>query len=537
MTLPRRLRTIGRSVSRETVAAWLGALASLGVAVLVYTRFSIDMLLNRDEGIYAYGGQQLTHGVAPYASIFDPKTPLATMLSGLGAGIAHLVGGNDLYGIRMVFFACACLSAVAIYLLAARIWHSVLAGVVSAVAFASFQGFARDAISGPDAKTPGVLVTILCMWLLYRRQWFWAGIAASLAFLDWQPFVFFAVAALLAPVLNSDAGRRLRSVAFAIGGLVLPLVLTVGYFVIAGAFGKFFESTFDYPATGVARGPSMTLWARIRHISSVVYEYYDHAVVFATGLAALVVLAAVHLLHGRRDWRAAVRDPFICVVVLTAAAEFGYACYDFQSYPDVYPLIAYPALGLGGVAAALLTAFGSVRLRRLAIAAVLAATAAATTVTAVSYTRTRANNHAYLAQRAQACAIDRILVPGTPLYAVGDPTPLVLTHRRNPDRFIYLDAGVAQWKLDHSSRGFADWITQIRNSRTSVIVMMGWGPNPLRYQLAAILRALGYRSGWLGFWYVFLDPGAWARAESQGVDVSPSRSDVLLSTDGEPLSC
>src|SRR5437016_3375502 len=42
---------------------WLGALFSLVVAVVLFTRFSIDARISRDQAIFAYGAQQLIKGV------------------------------------------------------------------------------------------------------------------------------------------------------------------------------------------------------------------------------------------------------------------------------------------------------------------------------------------------------------------------------------------------------------------------------------------------------------------------------------------
>jgi hypothetical protein len=59
------------------------------------TRFSLDDSMRRDEAIYAYGGQQLAAGVPVYAGIFDPKTPVAQTLAGVGAALAPGRGAGD----------------------------------------------------------------------------------------------------------------------------------------------------------------------------------------------------------------------------------------------------------------------------------------------------------------------------------------------------------------------------------------------------------------------------------------------------------
>src|ERR687886_260067 len=81
-------------------AVVLGApLACLIAAVALFAQFGVYGQLDRDEAIYAYGGQQLAHGVAPYASIFDPKTPGATFLAGVAAAVARAYGGDSLWAI------------------------------------------------------------------------------------------------------------------------------------------------------------------------------------------------------------------------------------------------------------------------------------------------------------------------------------------------------------------------------------------------------------------------------------------------------
>src|SRR5437867_713837 len=100
------LRRARWRIDRATGLSISGGALSVGVAAITYSLFSINGLLTRDASIYAYGGQQLSRGVAPYVSIFDAKSPGATLTAGLGAEIARL-GVDDVYAIRIVFFLCA----------------------------------------------------------------------------------------------------------------------------------------------------------------------------------------------------------------------------------------------------------------------------------------------------------------------------------------------------------------------------------------------------------------------------------------------
>src|SRR5947207_15438385 len=240
---------------RQALLAWGGGVLSLAIGALLFTRFSIDGNLWRDESIYAYGGQQLADGVPVYLGIFDPKPPLPTFLDALGVIGGRALGKDGILTMRAEYFAFALLAVVAVYVLGLQLWKSPLAALAGAVTFASFKGFAIDALGGPDAKTPGILLAVVSLALLVRRRWFLAALAGSLAFLDWQPLGIYAVAAVAAAVLANDPdGARWKRGARAVGGAAIPLAATVLFLAIDGGLPQFIEASFTFPATGLHRG-------------------------------------------------------------------------------------------------------------------------------------------------------------------------------------------------------------------------------------------------------------------------------------------
>jgi Dolichyl-phosphate-mannose-protein mannosyltransferase len=518
-------------------AGWLrvaGGVASVGIAVVLFTRFSIDGGLSRDEAIYAYGGQQLSHGVAPYASIFDPKAPLATMLCGLAAAFAHLIGHNDLHMIRLLYFVCSVLTVLAVYVLVTRLAKSVLGGVTAAAVMASYAGFARDALPGPDAKTPGVLLLVICMWLALRRNWFWAGLAGSLAFLVWQPFFIFPLMPMLAAVVMTPrSDGRLRKLAWAAGGAVLPIAATCLYFALAGAFGKFMESAFEYPLTGVKR-TNETVFHRIGHIFQVVRDDYGFSgVLFGIGALLLAGLLVRTIVRGRADWRAALSDPLVVVVGLTGLFQFGYALTDFQSYPDVFPMLPYPAIGIGLAVALLHRNVASEATRRGIVAGTAAAVTALSVASAVWFGSAADNNTDLANQRAAGCALQKVIAPGTAFWSLGNPVPLVMTGRRNPDRYIYLVSGVDRWKVEHLTGGFQAWTEQIAAVNPSVVGLSAWDgrwSTPMRDWLIS----QGYHRWFIGQFGVFLRPATHAYALLQGIRPTRHETKWPLAETGAP---
>lgn len=515
----------------------LGAVVSLTVGAVLYTRFSFNGVFWRDEAIYAYAGQQMTHGRAPYVSIFDAKGPGSSMIAGAAAGLAHLLGVDDLHMIRLAFFACSLLTVLGVYLLALKLWRSVPGALVAAVVFASFKGFAWDASAGPDGHSPAVTFAVLAMWLAVGRRWFWAAFAGSLALLVWQPMAVYPLVVILAAGLCTPK-ERWRALAYAVAGFLTPLVATAVYFVSAGAFGKLVESAIVFPVTGY-RGGHRPLGEQVSRIASVVYRAYGPlgALLTWVGLVLIVALAVATIARAPAGWRAALREPLVLVVLLSLLAEAAFALRNFISYPRAFPLLPYAAIGWGGAVAVLARRLADrPAARRAVTAAALTLALALTVVSAQLFTADRHNNQELVAERATACALNRIIVPGTPLYALGDPVPLVLTHRRNPDRFIYLLSGVAQWKVAHTRGGFAGWTAQIAGSRASVIVSRSWSQSPLAGRMTRWLHA-HYQRAHLGKWPVFLTPQAAARAAGHDIALTHYRTTWPHTLAGKRFTC
>src|SRR4051794_5479500 len=484
-----------------------GGAVALVIAIVLFTRFSINDNFWRDEAIYSYGGQQLADGVPVYSGIFDPKPPLPTFLNALGVVSARAVDKNDLTAMRAEFFVFALLAVVAVYVLGLWLWRSPLAALAGAVTFASFQGFAQDALGGPDAKTPGILLMVVSLALLVRRRWFLAGIAGSLAFLDWQPLGICAAAAMVGALLVTEPEEetRWKRGARALGGVAIPLAATVLFLLIDGGLSRFIEASFTFPATGLRRG-HVTLGGNIDTIVRVVNDHYGHTrVLFWGGLVLLVPVALV-----------AARRVAAFVVIGTLVAFVASSVYDFQGYPDLYPLLPYAAIGIGGAVAVARPRVTGVWPRRIAAGVAVAAVAVLAGLSVHWFSGARDAGPSLRNERAQAAKIQRLLRPGEQIYALGDPTLLVLTHRRNPTRYIYLGSGVDHWAVEHEFGSLAGWQAQIRAADPPIVVMNLWRSD-LALQMRTWLKQTYGPGKFLGNWRLFVKPSVRARAARMGI--------------------
>jgi hypothetical protein len=463
----------------------IGAVLALVLAVALFTRFSFDDTMRRDEAIYAYGGQQLAAGVPLYRGIFDPKTPVAQGLAGLAAALAPGRGFGDVHAIRVAFFVAACLSVLAVYWLGLVLWGSPLAALLGATVFASFRSFALDAVGGPDAKTPGILFAVLALALLVRRRWFWGALAGSLAALVWQPFAVYPLVAVVAAFM----GSRWRGVRDALAGAALPLVVCVAWLWGAGALPAAVEATVSYPLHGVERAPE-TFTGRLTHITSEVHSGYQvSGLLLAAGLVALAVVV-------RRAW----------LLAATLLPLLAFSLHDFQGSADAYPFLPYAAVGIAGLCALL-----AGRWRVIGAVAVVVVFGASF----AHYSHTRARDTALLREHARAVAVERLLDPGEHFEAFGDPLSLVLTGTRDPTRFVYLSEGVGDWAVRHEFGGFEGFAAGIRARRPAIVVVDAWtGPLALRTKRWLKTR---YAPDCMGDWLLFLAPGVRERAAPRRV--------------------
>jgi hypothetical protein len=331
------------------------------------------------------------------------------------------------------------------------------------------------------------------MVLMVRRRWFWAAFAGGLAFLAWQPLVFYPAAAVAGAALMSPRGERLRRIAQALAGSAIPIAATTLWFWLQGALGAFVEAAITFPFSGISRGHDSLASRVARIVDTVDGSYTRMRIPFWAGLVALLVLLAVRL--RRTGPRGVLTDPYAIAVAGTLLALAGFSLTDFQGYPDLYPLLPYAALGLGGALALGVRAAARVRLRVPAAAAAILAVAALGAASWSWYGRDAAYRPSLAGERASAAEVVRLAGPGRTPYAVGDPTVLVLTGRRNPSRYIYLGSGVEEWMLARTPHGFKGWKLRLL-AHPGPVTLAGWsGSNAMRLSAWLHLRRVARKVG------------------------------------------
>jgi hypothetical protein len=476
----------------------VGALTVASTAA-VTLRFGRAGALSRDESVFVYAGQQLANGVSPYDSIFEQKGPLTALVIAAAVKMSDWTGLDDLSVVRLTFFLITCLGVALMYWLGVELFGSVVPAALSAAVFGTFYRFARDAWGGPDPKTLCLVLSLAVFLAMIHRRWLVAGLLAGLATLTWQVMVFLIVIVAVTAVL-ADRRDRLRALGHAVLG---PIVIAAGlaaWLVSSGDFGRFLDASVAFPLTGALHVDAT--WAlRVDRIQTVVFEDYGlSGYVLVGGLVLFVVLG------GRVAWRHRheLHDPRSLSTFMalgpTCLVALAYINVDFQGGPDLFPLMPYAALGWGLAVQAIASGVSAARPVRLHVGATLAVVLAVA-VLGYSWVSFGADddNGKLDEQRRDAAVLQRMAGPDGGVLALGNPAPLVLTHRTNPDRIIFLSSGVAAWKVERTEGGLDGWKSEILQASPRVVVVHRTG-SPIVAELVTWLRSEGYESTRVGQW-------------------------------------
>ncbi|MFI5164023.1 MAG: ArnT family glycosyltransferase [Bacteroidia bacterium] len=327
----------------------------LGVALLftMYCRMRLlGVPMERDEGEYAYVGQQLLQGVPPFVSIYHVKLP------GIYAAFAVIetIFGQTHKGIHLGLMFVNMLSAILVFLIGKRIFNP-LSGALAAAVFCvlslsqKFFGFSANAeqfvvfpallgflfllraFSPPENRPAEKWKQVFAMPIL---NFFLSGLLFGIAYTMKQHALFFIAFAgiyfLYKWFMQKPFNWKdlfLNGFVFSVG-VGLPLGIICLIFLHLGLFDKFWWWTWYYPRQYVA----LISWA-----DGKVYLGYTFTPIW--NIAWLLFLLAgggvIGLVVGRNWNKALFGIGFFVFAALAVSAGFSF-------YPHYFIYIT-PAIG------------------------------------------------------------------------------------------------------------------------------------------------------------------------------------------------
>ncbi|MFT4890160.1 MAG: hypothetical protein ACI9YT_001073 [Halobacteriales archaeon] len=296
----------------------------------------------RDSRIFEFFGWRIARGDRLYLDLWEVKPPLSFEIT---AALAWLSGG-DVWTYHLLCVAVTGLAAVgSVVLVGAHVRDLTDDGVAAAAAGLAMYvvvAFHLRAGYGFKPKYFVALAALAAVWLVRRDRPFAGGLAAAAAVGFWQVA---AVVPVLALGVAAQRGSKRTAARVLVGGAVGAGAM-LAPIVYWGASRAMLAQVVAVPLTAVPGGdPIVHLRKFPRYV----------AVGDGPFLAGVVGVAWIGLRRDRaRAWWAAVGGAWFLAVALF---------FDFDLAPDLFPALAFVAVALG-----LLLAAVDVRVRRVLVA-------------------------------------------------------------------------------------------------------------------------------------------------------------------------
>jgi hypothetical protein len=297
-------KRVGESQERHVLAGVTKAklppsiewgIVTIAIVLVGWVRFRFrEFPLERDEGEYAYMGQLMLQGLAPYKLAYTMKLP--------GCAIAYALMmklfGQTPNGIHIGLLFINAISILFIFLLARR-WFDSFSGAVAAAAFAIFSTSWTVQGTAAHATHFVVLAMLAGMFFLERAlatdhliQYLLSGSCFGVAFVMKQHGLFFGVFGAVWVLWAGLASVSKKGIIWRLGlflsGALVPLLLVLVYVIESGVFDVFWFWTVQYAteyATQTAAGSRKSLI--IQQFLSLGYSQWSILVLAAIGAIQL----------------------------------------------------------------------------------------------------------------------------------------------------------------------------------------------------------------------------------------------------------
>lgn len=438
----------------------LGPLLAVAAFVIFIVQ-GFDSILTRDLALYSYGAQQTVEGVPPYVSVLNRAGPLAHLVPAIGVAAARVVGADDILAMRVLMMLISVACVWLLYLLSRDLFGSRLAGVASATALLTFQGFVTYAVGGPREKTTLTLFVILALWAVVKQRWLLTGGCVALATLTWQPS--FIVGLFAAVVAIAGLGRQAMLPAlirFAVGGLIPTAIISAG-FALAGAFREFLDG---FVLINQQYTRQRGLIADFTETVSFLYDGFGASfVLILAGLVAMIVVAIMRRKEAFRGRQA--RDLAVVAIGASTFAGLLWSLFVLNGWADLIVLIPAAAVGVGAIAAEVLARVPA----RIGVPILVSWSVICLVAGLVSSVSNRENTLDQ--QRVEVAGMFAAVPSDATVMSIGAPQPLVLTHRTNPIRHQMFLTGLDEYVDDTWPGGLEGLADEIADDEPTFITV------------------------------------------------------------------
>ena len=440
--------------------------------------------LGRDLAIFAYAGQRVADGAAPYVDLVNRSGPMSHLVPGLGMFLGRLVGIDDVLAARITCWAVSVAAVYVAFRTARLLTGSTPMAAAAALTLVMINGFVEYAARGPRDKTIMVLFLIMALDSIARRQWGRAGACISLATLTWQPVFFPAIVTALVVLALQRRGRVAGLGWLAACGLA-PLAAFGVWYAAIGQLQAFLDCFVLIHLRYTSQNGFLNDPERHWRVLVLMYDLSLWAMILA--LAATLVAAGVVVSRQlRARGRGTPHEVFVLGLGAGTVTALLWVLRAHNGWPDLYFVYPYAALGAGLGLKSLADAIGRTGWGRSAShgRVVTWGVAAAWCVAAVLMGGRYAVDHRFdrlEPQRERITGVLEALGPDATIQSVQAPAPLVLSGQTNPTRHQMFSLGLDDY-VDDVEPGGLSGIAEalLRDRPTLLVVQNDYGPSWLR---------------------------------------------------------
>ncbi len=433
-----------------------------------------------DSALYDYIAQCIVRGQTPYKDVIDIKAPGSFYLSALAMQVGKSVGMRDIVAARLLHILLAGLLSAVVYLVAEAYLRNRFASVLAVLALLTLPHFALWTVGGGQPKLPMILFGMLTLLLIARDGPFLAGFCSMLSCLCWQPGLLFTGVAFLVFSRYLTTWSDLRALKV-LAGAAIPLASLLVYFRWIGALGDLWTWTVVFNYSIYARRTLEGAGSSLDHLVNVSLKILGANVVLA-GLSVIgFVQFGAHSLRERLKGRSSLKSPDLYRdAIAIAPLVYLAACFvRFNAGPYLIPFLPFFGIFLGWFVVETARVINENRFPGYGIDAksvvrspyfVLVFLLCLAGYRAVAY---RFETGPTLQdQEKRFEAVSGLLSDGETIYVHGTAEILVLLNKANLNPYIFLDFGKDDYLAARSYGGkFSAIIDEIESKAPKVIAV------------------------------------------------------------------
>ena len=301
-----------------------------------------------DSALYDYIAQCIVRGQTPYKDVIDIKAPGSFYLSALAMEAGRAVGVRDIIAARLLHILLAGLLSAVVYLVAEAYLRNRFAAVLAVATMVTLPRFALWTVGGGQPKLPMILFGMLTLLLVAMNRPFLAGFCSMLSCLCWQPGLLFTGVAFLVFSGYLTAWRDLRALKV-LAGAAIPLAALLLYFRSIGALGDLWTWTVVFNYSVYARKTLEGAGNSLNHLVNVTLKIYEADIVLVVLSVVGLVLFGITRLREKLRRVGALQSPdlFRDAIVIAPLAYFAACLIRFNAGPYLIPFLPFVGIFFG----------------------------------------------------------------------------------------------------------------------------------------------------------------------------------------------